>query len=283
MKTKKARKNRRRKPLAPPLSFLDRSIYSIAMFLSFILPLGGVILLMFCADAKYSAESGVIAYILGKGFFWFVPLLFFVVISGVIWAESGLVDRKPLFGKRDVCYGPPKWAPVYPVFSKKYRNAWRRPVKPSEVTLKRMGRNAWLIFLATTILLSTLGFGCRGTITEGDVFHHVGSYGRETTYTPEDIDSLSIGIRKSGRHSWNYHIYMGFTMKDGRSMRFPIGSFREETRRDNLETMLRLKNYVDSEKISYYGQRRLDWYVSNQQFTEEEKELFSQIYPDFSH
>ncbi|MBR4308182.1 MAG: hypothetical protein IKT58_01165 [Oscillospiraceae bacterium] len=282
MATKKARKNRKRKPLAPPLSFLDRCIYGIVILMSFTLPIVGIILLMHFAERKYTADPTVLAYACGNEWLCLFPFVLYILISGLVWGDMAMTDRKPLFGRKDVRYGPPQWAPIYPVFSKKYRKVWRRPAHSTVISLKRKGTRAWLIGLAVTLLLSTFAIGCRRTVTEGDVFHRISSFGRETIYTPEDPESLSIGIHKVGKTPGNYTLSMTFSMKDGRNMRFSMGNFTEGTRMECLAAMLRLKSYVDPQNISYYGQRRLLWYMSKEGFSYEERLLFSQLYPEYS-
>ncbi len=94
MATKKTRKNRKRKPLAPPLSFLDRSIYIIIMVLSFALFLGAILAFLFCVEEKYSTEPSVIAFSFGAGCFGFIPLLLFI----------GMFLNKNLHKRRKICF-----------------------------------------------------------------------------------------------------------------------------------------------------------------------------------
>jgi hypothetical protein len=275
----KKKKRSKKKPTAPPLSRLDKAIYKIgyAVIAFFSILLFVSIFSLFektaLSDEFVMASS---ASMMPMVF----PFVIYVILSVLFFWNGAHTSRKPIFGDPNVIYGKESYQTVYPLFSKERKKQW---IRPSAEKHRRKMRILWLSGLLFCLFLACFSmFGRVSLMQNGDITIY-NAVGRETElYSVRDVDELEIRaeciIRRGRRHGRrkNWRICFEFTMTDGCDHEFNVGDFR--SREEAFEHMLKMKNLIESRKITITGVENLEKVIDDHNYTPEEIELLYELF-----
>ena len=153
----------------------------------------------------------------GAFHFWWLLLvsgIFFIIVVKLYSA------RIPVFGRRDISYGPPAYPRVYPVLMKNKPRHWK---SPKAAAAKKRKITVAAILLAIALILSVMVFPCSlygrcelyhdGSVAIYDSANHV------RTYSVEDMESVRLEAIPSRRY-WS--VGFVFTFSDGSTCEISI-------------------------------------------------------------
>lgn len=261
--SRKSKHKRQRRNLRPPLSLLDKTIYCVGFFLSFILSL----LSAFCFDDITGAiafhDSSVVAYRLHASFLFVLPVLSYVEISALAYFISALEGKKPIFGNRKIQYGTTPWAPdCFPLFDPRRKTVY---IRPSEKRFRRHMLMLWSVGLLICLLIAPLGFFGRDCLMQDNRVKSYNLLNMEKTvsYTAEDFSHLTIQTKYvSGFRTadyWKYEITIEMT--DGKTFTFSNRDFdwREPNSKEMcLKRMIAIKALFSPDKITIKGANNIE-------------------------
>ena len=286
MGTKKSRK--KKKQPYPPLSLLDKSIYSIGLMISLLVP----IVLMFCffdTTARIAfRDPSVAAYEARWSGLFSLPFLFYVIVSGLAVFGGGLSDKKPIFGNRKIKYGERPWPnDCFPLFHPQKKYVY---VSPSKKDRRRTGVKAWCIGFLVVLLMALPSFFGRNCLYQDNSVASYNCFNQKTgtTYTEEDFSQLTI------RALWSTHWSRGtgitrtreyrmtIEMADAEEFTFSaIKGFRwqgTDVLTDSINKMAEIKTLFPPENITIKGKdkvgRLIDYYEMNETQAQAFRALF---------
>lgn len=264
-----ARKKKNRKKQMPPLSWLDKFVYWVAMILSFC---GIWIILPVFLLQKYIAfqDDTVIASSEGPGILFVIPLtIWFVAVFACV--HEAYKKRTPLFGIKDFRYGPPRWAPKYPLFMKNKPSRYCMTEK-QKVTI---GILAVLSVLCWAVLplsvFERISLHADGSLTHYNAVNQV-----EEHWKSQEVHAVKFDICLTGGKSPNWVIELTLETEDETELYFRGGEF-VGTWEETLENMLRIKERF-SRSVTIDGVENLDHLIEDASFTDAELELLYQLF-----
>lgn len=144
------RKAKKRVHPMPKLGWADQLLYWVAIIACFAGAVVSVFFPLYYREALAKTNSEMIAYTEGTGslhFVWLFLLLFFV---GLVICAGPYQHRLPVFGRKDIRYGPPAYPRVYPLLVKNKPKHWESP--------KAQARKKKLTWIGISALLASLLF-----------------------------------------------------------------------------------------------------------------------------
>ena len=267
-----ARKKKNRKKQMPPLSWVDKFVYWTVIILSF----GGMSVtflpvILYQKNIAFSDET-VIACSMGLGIVFTVPLSIWFLVIGVCTYESGYKKRLPLFGIKGFRYGPPQWAPKYPLFMKN---------KPSRYCLTEKQKATVGIVIVLSVLcwaVLPLSFYERTCLHEdGSITYYNAVNQAEERWDPEDIRGIKLDTdRVGGKSTSLWSVEISFVTDQDDEITFKAGEFSSEWEK-TMETMLRIKErYLPA--VTIRGTDNLEQVVKDHDLTEVEQALLYQLF-----
>lgn len=252
-------RKRKRKLPAPPLSVLDKGIYSALLFLTLLAGMGLIFCYTLFLEWFALRDPAVIASESHASNLLFLVPLFFFVLSAVIPLSSALANKKPLFGNKAIRYGHAPWNPeIYPRFAKNKPALYERK---SQKALGRFLRRLWLGAAAAALLLGALSLFGHNTLTEDYRVQDYNALNRlSLEYDVEEIAAIQLSAYRArvlGRSGAAFEIRL--TMADGRHYGFSSGNFRGSYPAA-LAAMQALKDRLPPEQVTIRRQDLL-WKV----------------------
>lgn len=101
----------------PKLGWKDHILYISALFIVFGLGNGTLFLQTLLTDSIAFSTPDVIA-VRGKCGAFAVPLMLFLIFAGILIVLPFYTLRYPIFGRKDISYGAPKYPSIYPLLMK---------------------------------------------------------------------------------------------------------------------------------------------------------------------
>ena len=155
----------------PPLSFIDKCIYLLAV----VLTIAGSVIVLFCFEAIQRliafADPTVIADVESAVFLFALPLLLFIDGSAIIFFMGRYRNKIPFLGNAKVKYGQHPWdKDCYPLFDKR-RKAIEKP--PSEKKLCRKKFILWMTCFLLFLMIAPLSLFGRDCLHND---YHISSY-----------------------------------------------------------------------------------------------------------
>ena len=274
-------RKKKKKLKMPPLSALDSCIYYLGMALCVILGLSLSLFVTLLTKRIGLADPDVIAVderaTVLLGIFPYIAFLLLLLCPlGTAYSK-----RMPIFGKKGIQYGPPKYPKVYPLFMRE-----KPPVWVSD--RKKESRKTFAIFYVLLVILCLLPipagvFGRSCLMENGDVAvynflnqekdrYHVGDI-KELCFYPADLHPRSRG--------YSYDLNAKITMTDGKTFYFDAADFRNSRNSDPaswLLYMLDMKEKVIPERITYKDSHLLSEVADTYNLTTEEAKLMDQLF-----
>ncbi len=286
-KIKPTKKAKRKLEYRLALSDLDTFIY---LFVCAALVIGALVLLihlLLTRDNLALSDKSVIAYSdSGSGVLFFsLPLIIFLVYSGVTIWKDYFRALKPIFGRRDFEYGDDLEYGEYPLF---YRG---KPTDAESLKQKKKCRRKALIIsaiFAICLVLFPLSIAPRESLTyNGDIIRYNVFNSETHRYSKDDIKQVTFRterkinrLRSRGRRiSYNY--LMTVTMDDGNQFDFYPGGFRltdAAGRAGIIKSMLYVKDMFGEEIVVIGSTKYLDEVIHEDNFTDREIELIYELF-----
>ena len=274
-------KNKQTANRRPPLSTLDKTIYTAVFVLWAVLLFLLVVITNVIQDAVALKDSTVIAY-RNNGCEYLALPLFTVLLIGTFWLYFSTRGKKlPIFGNKDIRYGESPWAKdCYPIFGPQ---STRIKLKKREKDIKKALLGLWIFVFVITLLLYPLSLFGR-TVLHGDnsiAVYDMLNRRSETVYTESDYSAVEF-IAGYGGKGDRYDLNAVIYMSDGRSFIFEYEDFGGHKNADIwLDKLEELKTAVPEDAVSFDGTHRLErtaYYFSlNEEQTARLYELFEYV------
>ena len=265
-------------PSLPKLGWQDHLLYSISCVLTFGASIA-VTFISFDLQERYAfSYEEVAAANGGPGNMNSIFLFMWLSLVCVI-VVSQYSQRFPIFGNKNVRYGPPGYPRVYPVFMKNKPKHW---VSQQEIAKKKRQRNWIIVALVSTFLFSLFTFclsirGREVLLYNGTVQVYNGWDRQKEDYRYSEIEKVIITTHLSqSRGSSQWFAKMEIHFQDGESCGYYHTAFRGDTKQQ-LQEMIRLKElYADRFVIE--GTENLRDVIMEYDFDEAEQLLLYELF-----
>lgn len=260
-KNRPVKRKKRNKPY-PPLSRIDKTIYTIFSFVLISAGYGVVYLYAYLLRKLPFTDAGVLACDYNWSVFFALPIFFiFIIWLGELYQKT-VLSRRPIFGNKNVNYKDTKYEKVTPLFSKKPKT------KKSKFDIKF--RITVRIFISVSIMFSVfllfLSFFGRWSITDQSITRYNCLNQAVEQYSYSDIVSYSVdSIYRSERSPGYLRIHypdisLTIRLKNGKCISITSEYTRDIEALGKLDTLLTapktvgsdeyLKNYIQSKNLS---------------------------------
>ena len=223
---KKTKRKDNKRYLRPPLTFLDKSIYFLCIFFSF---LGALLLAFYFDDIQNMiafSKAETIAYRSNASFLFVVPFMLFLEISALVIFIVGWESKKPIFGSKKYKYGEyPFREDCIPLFRQKKYDLKKTPSQKKFVRQMTALWCAGLLLFACLIPFSLFGRNALYQDNRIEKINMVNLTG--DAYTTDDFAHLTIKTQYFSGYGtadyWKYEITI--EMKDGKDFSFSNRDF----------------------------------------------------------
>lgn len=276
-----ARKTKKRNGEMPPLSFVDKLIYCVIFLILCMVYFGGIWGSMLLRDKIAFSDPTVMAAHERGSLLWLsVPLMTVLLMTFIPWIQL-YQARRPIFGRKDIRYGPPQWAKVYPLFMKNKPAVW---VSEREKKSRRRTAALLLVLLMVGFIPFPWTLYGRNCLRRDGSCVQYNSFDRlEKEFASEEISAVEIrtGRYSSGRYTTRWGVQMRLTTDSGEEFLFEHHDFRGDTQDGTLcwlNGMLEAKACYDPQIIRFDGVEKLERVIADQQLDQEQIELLYQLF-----
>ncbi len=280
---KKTKRKDNKRHLRPPLTFLDKSIYFLCIFFSFL----GALLLVCCfndiCDVIAFNKAETIAY-RSNAFLFFIPFMLFLEISVLVFFVSSLESKKPIFGSKKYKYGEyPFREDCIPLFQRKKYDLKKTP---SQKKFAHKMIVLWCVGLLAFACLIPFSLFGRDVLYQDNRIEKINMINLpHDTYNSDDFVRLTIRTKYvSGYRTadyWKYEITI--EMKDGEEFSFSNRDFdwRVSGAKDIcLDKMLEIKSLFDSECITIKGAENTGKVAKDLGFNESQQNKLNKLFTE---
>lgn len=278
------KKKKKQKDNKPQLSKLDKAIYFAFTLIAMSLLIGLPYLIDTLRSDYFFSNPDTVAWMDRMTTLWFIPALFVLIITVILFCEDRLDKRKAIFGNKKVDYTKHSYQ-FYPIFYK--GNKPKRKMTESQKKERNFLLIAWLILFATCCSLGCFGIFGRteltrnGQIIKYSVFNNIKEqyyvsdiseveysvYLQKVTKGP-DYYTYSIVIKLKNSDEYFHFNHRNFDDTDGQSI-FTT----------SLDDMKYLRDTVYKDKeITYNKEIPLEEIGNNNRMTEEEIEKLYEFF-----
>ena len=265
-------KKKKRRIQAPSLSMLDKGIYYCLIAFSF----AAGLFLYPAIIGNFRKSIFQDTHILAQNNPGIVILGFFGIFigAGLALAFDWLRRRKqPIFGKRDIKYGPPQWKPVYPLLSKQFWNNLYSNKKCLTFLVLYI-----LVFIFVVMSVTSLVLPVRACLYDDGSISVYNSFNEKTeVYNKSDVIGIRIYTRtyldRQGPDDWGIGIEI--SMNDGEDFFFSYSDFQtmDEHIRGSITGMYQIKTSFEPSIITIDGKENVAHVVRDMHLNQEEIEL----------
>ena len=244
---RKSKQKSKKRPLSsrsmPKLGWQDNLLYAVLTVLLFGIALCPLLLPMLLKESLSFRDSRVVAFA-GTGDLWGLIPMFFLFLMTLILMAVYWGQRHPIFGRKDVSYGPPRYPSIYPLLWKN-KPQIRRGQKETEQDKKetRTTVTVLTVVLVVSLALGALAYCGRETLHRDGTVVTYNPFNREAdNRTPEELTAVRVDTYayKNRRSPRGYSVELNLEFQDGSTCRFVLGNFRGDTL-EELQTLLALK------------------------------------------
>ena len=264
-----------KKPKAPPLSAGDKALYHVMIWGCFVGPWFLWVGATAIARDIMFATGRVIAFRMSG--LWLLHCCAGLIVAGVFeWMRR---ERYPVFGNREVKYGPPQYNEVYPLLGR-YEMS-RRPGEKRKKTVTKL-KCFWILSLVL-LFSGVLSIAPAYVLTEEcnvEVYDRIGH--PKETYGSEQLAAVEIeGTHYGGRYGSTKTVTLKLKMLDGEKFSFTYGDFDNTRNVSNgtnmaFSAMQHIKGRIDPIAVSITGADNLPKIVDRLRLSpEEEAQLYS--------
>ncbi len=264
----------------PPLSKLDKTIYTVVSVLLVIAVLGAIVGWIILHRRIAFADPAVIACRVKLSSLSVIPLFLFVSLVGWIVLAECFAGHHPLFGDKTIRYGDYPWkTDIFPLFGPQHRPVQRRP--SAQQFRSRMIQILAGIF-TVTLLLAGLGIYGRICLREDRTIVEYSSFNRpgEPVSIPRDCNCLTVLAQYTGGRapSWTYGVVI--YPASGGNYEFLAKDFdlRRRGHTAALQQLLAIKALFSADQITIEGTERLYDVIEDEDLTEFEAKLLETLF-----
>jgi len=273
------RKAKKYVPTMPKLGWQDHLLYSVAEGVTFFGSLAVLFLFSWMQDRYAFSYEEVAAANSGPGnmnmifmFMWLLLLFVLIVVTHI--------SRFPVFGNKNVKYGPPGYPRVYPLLMKNKPKHW---VSQLEITKKKREHKYIAIGLVSTFLFSLFMLGLsvygrevlcyNGTVQVYSCWNQ-----QKEDYKFSEIAKVTLDTKQSGgsRTIPKWYVQMKIQLQDGKTYSYYHTAFRGDTKQQLQELMTVKENYRDLLVIG--NLQNLKDVAEDHGFSTEEQMLLYQLF-----
>ena len=273
-----ATKARKRVHPMPRLGWKDNLLYWVGLILSFCGCFFGMLIPIWVQKAIAFSDSDVVARVDGPGNLFCYPLCVWGVVFGVT-VLACYRERRPVFGRKDIQYGPPAYPRVYPLLMK---NKPRRWVSPKAAARKKKGIIALTAILFGTFMFSAIVYpmsfsGRKVLLRDGSVAVYNSFDKEKVHYKPQDFDAVMVQTRYQHRKNggaWVAEVV--FEASDGAQIQYSIGSFEGDVLK-SLQNMLTVRQRY-GDRVMVGTNSNLEEIVFQYDMTAAERAILYQIF-----
>ncbi len=271
-------KKGKRKHSMPALSRLDKAVYVVLMLLVIFLLLGMLVPFFLLLETVAFSDPTAIAFSSHMSVLWAMPLFLVVLLVLFVPLETARAQKQPIFGRRDVVYGPPRWEERYPLWMRNRPKVYRRPAE-------RNARRVTALFAAAALLVSLLLFplACFGR----DVLHADGGLSVRNAWNTErerydahEVESVLLSVRRERTRRYSAS---GWTLQaevrtaDGKQYSFDYGDFAGGGMQ-SLEAMCAWKACFPARTFAYENAESLSLFAKDKGLDAAETETLYSLF-----
>jgi len=268
-------KNKKIKLKKPPLSFLDKCIYSLLVLYG-MLPAVYLILMTECTDYIFFKTQNILALEQGMTFMFFMVPCLPLMVSFILILNATYSKRKTFFPKKNVNYGKYSYQ-FYPIFYKGDKP--KTQITKDQKKKFAVKLSLWLVAFIISFAIGSLGICGRTVLTrDGEIIKYTVFNNIKEHYYVSDIDRVEyiayLSDTSKGPDYYNYGIKVYLKNSDD----YFVFGHREfnETKKQSIHTtslddMMYLKNSVYKNKKTFYNKEvTLEKIINNNKMTQEE-------------
>ena len=262
----------------PKLGWQDHLLYSIVCTLTYAGAIALIFIPGYLQERNAFSYEEVVACNSGPGNMnWLFLCIWLLMVCVMITCEYA--NRFPIFGNKNVRYGPPGYPRVYPVFMKNKPKHW---VSQQEQAKKKRRRNWIIIALVSTFLLSVFAFclsirGREVLLYNGAVQVYNGWDRQKKEYKHSEIEKIILKTYLFRyRSSSKWEVEMEIHLQDGEIYEYDHTSFRGD-KKQQLQEMLRMKERY-ANLLVIEGTENLRGVIIDQHFDEAEQLLLYELF-----
>lgn len=273
------RKAKKRVHPMPKLGWKDLCLYWFLIIMCF----GGALVSAFFPDYYRSklveANVNAVTYTSGNGMLHFLWLTMLLFIMSIVICAGPYQRRYPVFGRKDVRYGPPAYPRIYPLLMKNKPKHWKgkneTARKKRAVIISAVVLSALLVFSLAIYPRSIYG---RYELLQDGTVIVFDSHNRQTEhYSMDEITAVCLDTQiAGGKHSSRWRALLKITFTDGESCRFSIMTLGDDWTQA-IQKAHQLKAYYGS-LVSIEGAEDLWKVARDADMTEEEKMQLFDLY-----
>ncbi len=282
----KRKKQKAQRPVAelprrgPKLGWQDRLLYLGAIGLCIAAATGTGLLFWHLGCRLTFAPPEVIAsgWDYRRTLLIFLPL-WFCFVAMVIGAVP-LQYRVPVFGRKDVSYGPPQYSGIYPLLWKNRPQLWMsRKDQVRKATARKKRIVFTIVSFLVCLLLSGLSVAGRVVLLRDGTVQVYNCLGQKTVcYGQEEVTAIHIDIEAGGGRYGRglYSPKMTLRFSDGHSHAFSFGGFRGDDTAE-LRAMIFIRDLYGV-PISIDDQEKLGRVIRDQNLDASATELLCELF-----
>ncbi len=279
---KKQKSKKKRMLRNPPLSFLDKTIYTTATLVT-VFPL---LILIATSEMLHNyfaclIDDSVVASVSRLTIIWAILFLLFLAITAVALICAPYANKKPIFGNKKISYGVYPWASdCYPRFGKQSR---KTVLTEEKKKVRRIKIIAWSVMFVVLLSVTPFSLFSRKCLYEDNSIVYYNMANKiYAEYTPEDFSHLNIrtGWHKSHVRSitgyWYYLIEI--ETKDGDLLHLDHYDFRYDYDHEKtLMKMIEIKKLFKSDEITI-DRKDVDIVIDEFNLNEKETALINNLF-----
>lgn len=219
---------KRKKHKMPPLSVLDKLIYSFLFLIILVISFNFSYIpelvlksISFTNNPVFAVTAGTSSLLL------LIPTLVVFSISFYFWIIN-YEQKRPIFGKKGIIYGE-QTRNIYPLFGQQQNPENKNGLSKKEKSHKRFVFASLPIILALSFAIGALGIYSRYELTDASIIkynslNHVSNQYPLDTVTQIEIDAYHHNrYRSSGYYTFSYT----FFFDNGKDIQFTYSEFRD--------------------------------------------------------
>lgn len=219
---------KRKKPKMPPLSVLDKLIYSFLFAIILVISFNISNIPKLVHKSNSLTNNHVFAVTAGtSSLLLLIPTLVIFSISFYFWIVN-FEEKRPIFGKKGIIYGE-KTRNIYPLFGQQQKPKNRNNLSKNQKSYKHLVFASLSIILALSIAIGALGIYSRYELTDTSIIKYNSLNHVSNQYPLDTVTGIEITAyhhnryRSSGYYTFSYT----FFFDNGKAIPFTYSEFRD--------------------------------------------------------
>lgn len=258
----------------PKLGWADQLIYWALIIPTLLFSLFCLIIAQWAQERVAFADHRVIAATIGEGNLSCFFLMFWCMAVYVILLAGFWQRRIPLWGRKDIAYGPPKYPPIYPLLRKDFRKQPLTSRQKRHRTLLVLA--ALLTFLFSAAMFPRSFYGRAVMLEDGTIDVYNATNNLTQHYTAAEILEVRLDTYAAGKYGGDWTAEMVVYTQDQEQFRFATYCFAGDELQQ-LQTMLSMKIQYAS-LVIMEGDEDLDKVIHDQYSGSNEQALLLELF-----